>query len=332
MKFLFLILITVFTVKAIGQTKYTTVSENFISYHQNIAVAERMFKNDSLLQAYAWFDIAIQSYKGAINPGHYFRAALCAIKIKEEFKALDYLEKAILNGYEVDSSRKDQVVFFNQNTRNEYLKNIEVWDKKRFEAMNSEWESEFYNIQEANKKYAAVKYTSAVDFCAACLQNKACNKTGAEYVSKYRLVKEKMKADSITASNLLKSIQKNGFPTMKLVGKTASAIARSIFLNYDLDKKNERLNDLLFKALNDGHISPEFYATLIDRRNLMNGLTPEFYQPIVGYEKTIGKDITAANLKRKTIGLYTIKIVSTAATKTKDPNPCKKCYVGLYDY
>ena len=332
MKFLFLILITVFTVKAIGQTKYTTVSENFISYHQNIAVAERMFKNDSLLQAYAWFDIAIQSYKGAINPGHYFRAALCAIKIKEEFKALDYLEKAITNGYEVDSSRKDQVVFFNQNTRNEYLKNIEVWDKKRFEAMNSEWESEFYNIQEANKKYAAVKYTSAVDFCAACLQNKACNKTGAEYLSKYRLVKEKMKADSVTASNLLKSIQKNGFPTMKLVGKTASAIARSIFLNYDLDKKNERLNDLLYKALMDGHISPEFYATLVDRRNVRNGLPPEFYEPIVGYEKTIGKDITAANLKRKTIGLYTIKIVSTAATKTKDPNPCKKCYVGLYDY
>ena len=64
----------------------------------------------------------------------------------------------------------------------------------------------------------------------------------------------------------------------------------------------------------------------------MNGLTPEFYKPIVGYKKTIGKDITAANLKRKTIGLYTIKIVSTAATKTKDPNPCKKCYVGLYDY
>ena len=332
MKFLFLILITVFTVKAIGQTKYTTVSENFISYHQNIAVAERMFKNDSLLQAYAWFDIAIQSYKGAINPGHYFRAALCAIKIKEEFKALDYLEKAITNGYEVDSARKDQVVFFNQNTRNEYLKNIEVWDKKRFEAMNSEWESEFYNIQEANKKYAAVKYTSAVDFCAACLQNKACNKTGAEYLSKYRLVKEKMKADSVTASNLLKSIQKNGFPTMKLVGKTASAIARSIFLNYDLDKKNERLNDLLYKALMDGHISPEFYATLVDRRNVRNGLPPEFYEPIVGYEKTIGKDITAANLKRKTIGLYTIKIVSTAATKTKDPNPCKKCYVGLYDY
>ena len=118
MKILFLVLITVFTSTLVAQTKYNTVSESFISYHENIAVAERMFKNDSLLQAYARFDMAIQSYKGAINPGHYFRAALCAIKIKEEFKALDYLEKAILNGYEVDSSRKDQVVFFNQNTRN----------------------------------------------------------------------------------------------------------------------------------------------------------------------------------------------------------------------
>ena len=112
MKVLFLALITVFASTLVAQTKYNTVSENFISYHENISVAERMFKNDSLLQAYARFDMAIQNYKGAINPGHYFRAALCAIKIKEEFKALDYLEKAITNGYEVDSSKKDAVVFF----------------------------------------------------------------------------------------------------------------------------------------------------------------------------------------------------------------------------
>jgi hypothetical protein len=102
-------------------------------------------------------------------------------------------------------------------------------------------------------------------------------------------------------------------------------------LNYDADKKNERLDGILYKALLEGNISPEFYASVIDRRNLMNGEMPEFYEPLTGYEKTIGKEIGNANKKRRTIGLYPIKLVSTAAPKTKDPN-AKKVYEGLYDY
>jgi hypothetical protein len=82
----------------------------------------------------------------------------------------------------------------------------------------------------------------------------------------------------------------------------------------------------------DGNVSPEFYAMLIDRRNVMNGLLPEFYEPITGYEKTIGKEIGVANKKRRTIGLYPIKLVSSAAPKSKDPNAAKKVYTGLYDY
>ena len=116
MKTSILLLMIAFSFGAFAQAKYSTVPENFITYHENIAAAERMYKNDSLLQAYAKFDIAIAEYKGAINPGHYFRAALCAIKIKEEFKALHFLEKAIANGYEIDSAKNDAVVFYNQNT------------------------------------------------------------------------------------------------------------------------------------------------------------------------------------------------------------------------
>jgi hypothetical protein len=70
----------------------------------------------------------------------------------------------------------------------------------------------------------------------------------------------------------------------------------------------------------------------VDRRNLMNGLIPEFYEPITGYEKTIGKELVGANKKRRTIGLYPIKLVSSAAPKSKDPNAKKEVYKGLYDY
>ena len=331
MKTSILLLMIAFSFGAFAQAKYSTVSENFITYHENIAAAERMYKNDSLLQAYAKFDIAIAEYKGAINPGHYFRAALCAIKIKEEFKALHFLEKAITNGYEIDSAKKEAVVFYNQNTKKEYLDNIAKWEETRDAAKDYDWTNELYANQEANKKYAAVKYTSAAEYCISCMKNKACSKTAQDYVSKYRLVKEKMKADSISAAALLSKIQQNGFPSMKKLSAKAYSIAHTILLNYDADKKNERLDGILYKALLEGNISPEFYASVIDRRNLMNGEMPEFYEPLTGYEKTIGKEIGNANKKRRTIGLYPIKLVSTAAPKTKDPN-AKKVYEGLYDY
>ena len=331
MKTLFFTLLIIFSSSIFAQTKYSTVSENFIVYHENISAAERMYKNDSLLQAYAKYDIAIAEYKGAVNPGHFFRAALCAIKIKEEFKALHFLEKAIVNGYEIDSAKKDAVVFFNQNTKKEYADNITKWEEARDAVKNYDWTNELYAVKDANKKYEAVKYTSAIDYCTSCMKNKACSKTAQDYISKYRIVKEKMKADSITAAALLAKIQQNGFPSMKKLSKEAATIGRDILLNYDADKKNERLNDMLYKALLEGNISPEFYATLIDRRNLMSGEMPEFYEPLAGFEKTVGKELGMANNKRRTIGLYPIKLVSTAAPKTKDPKATKKA-TGLYDY
>lgn len=332
MKAILFLLMTALSLSVSGQTKYSTVSDDFISFHENISAAERMYKNDSLLHAYGKFDIAFSNYKGIINPSHYFHAALCAIKIKEEFKALHFLEKAIVNGYEIDSAKKGAVVFYNQNTKKEYFDNIAKWESTRDEARNATWESELFATYEDGKKYATVKYTSAMEFCTTCMKTKTCSKTSADFVSKYRLVKEKMKSDSIAAITLLKNMQQFGYPTMKLVGKKASEIAGTILLNYDADKKNERLDGVLSKALLDGNISPEFYATLIDRRNLMNGLAPEFYEPITGYEKTIGKDVAIANKKRKSIGLYNIVLVSSAAPKTKDPKASKKVSTGLYDY
>lgn len=318
-----------------AQTKYTTPPEDFVTFHSMIGSAERMYKNDSLLQAYAKYDIAFSGYNGAVNPSHYFKAALCALKIKEEFKALNYLEKAITNGYDVDSAKRSLVVFYNQNTKKDYAANIAKWEAERDAGRNNEWESQLYATIDANKKYTSSTYKTATDYCVACMKNPKCNKTLPEYLSKYRLVKEKMKSDSVTAAALLANIQKYGFPNMKLVDKNACEIARNILLNYDLDKKNERMNDMLFKALINGQISPSFYAQLVDRRNIYNGLPPEFYEPVLGYEKLTAKEFAPANEKRKTIGLYAITVPKAAdlkGVKLTDPKVIAKLYGSLYDY
>lgn len=318
-----------------AQTKYSFPSEDFIAFHQTVSTAERMFKNDSLLQAYAQYDIAFDKYKGKINPTHYFKAALCALRIKEEFKALAYLEKAIKNGYEVDSMYMDRLVFNNQNTKKEYSSKMPQWETERDASKNKTWENEIYGSVESNKKYASPAYKAAIDYCTTCMKNPKCSKTTPEYISKYKMVKEKMKADSVQAAALLSSIQQYGFPCLKLMDKKACSIARNILLNYDVDKNNSRLDDLLFKALNDGKISPAFYAEVIDRRNLMNGLAPEFFEPLMGYEKNIAKDLAQANKRRSKIGLYNIIVPSAAALKGVDVKNAKeysKVFVTLYDY
>ena len=62
MKASILLLMIAFSTSIFSQAKYSTVSEDFIVYHENISTAERMYKNDSLLQAYAKYDIAIANY------------------------------------------------------------------------------------------------------------------------------------------------------------------------------------------------------------------------------------------------------------------------------
>lgn len=334
-KTLLFIVILALGKRVYSQAKYTAVSSaDFLTFHQIVSDAERMYKHDSLLQAYAKYDIAFSGYNGKINPSHYFKATMCAQRIKEEFKALSWLEKAITNGYDVDTT-KDVIVFNNQNTKKEYKANRAQWEKTKEAGRNYEWEGQLYATIEANKKYNTGTYKAATEYCVACLKNPKCNKTVPEYASKYRLVKEKMKADSITAATLLANIQKYGFPNMKIVDKGACEIARNILLNYDYDKRNERLNDMLSKALINGEISPSFYAQVIDRRNLFNGAPPEFYEPVLGYEKLTPKEFAPANTKRKTIGLYPIMVPKATDLKgmnLSDPNVVNKYYGSLYDY
>ena len=305
----------------LAQTKYSSTSEEFNNFHYLISTAERMYKNDSSLQAYAKFDDAIQNYKGTVNPTHYFDFAMVALKIREEFKALDYFEKAITKGFVVDSNMMKFISFQNQNTKKEFYTNYPKWKEAHNANINSEWEVNLYQSTVDNKKYQSAVYTGATEFCVKCLANKACNKKAPEFLSKWKLVKEKQKADSVAVSQLLVDIKKhNTFPNLNVLDKEACATARTILLNYDADKTNSRLDDLLFKALNNADISPAFYATVIDRRNVMNGLLPEFYEPVTGYEKTIQAVMPVANAKRKTIGLHPIILqskVKTAATPVK---------------
>lgn len=319
----------------ISQTIYSIPSADFIQFHKNISDAERMLKHDSSLQAYAKFDIAFQNYKGQVNPSHYMDAAIAALNIKEEFKALHFYEKALIKGYEPDSLTKEKMVFFSQNTKKEFNDNVLSWEEKGREAKNSSYENSVYAMQENTKKYNSPAYKTAIEYCTNCMKNKACNKKSPEFTSKYRLMKDKMKADSVNAIELLGYINQYGFPDYKFMDGKACEIARDVLLNYDSDKNNSQLNSILFQALLNGYISPSFYAQVIDKRNIFNGLAPEFYEPTVGYEKTIKNVQAIANKNREKIGLHAVQILNPLELKKvdiKNTKAVEKLYTKIYTY
>lgn len=316
MKKITFILFVALNTSVFSQTVYTKTSEEFNQYHYLVSTAERMHKNDSALQAYAKFRDAFEGYNGTVHPSHYFDAAMSALKIREEFKALSYLEKAITNGFVLDSNQVKQVVFPSVNTKKEFNTNYKKWTDARDAKRNHEWEGNLYQSTVDGKKYQSANYKTATEAYLACLKNKACNKKAPDFIAKYKLVREKQKFDSLQVIKLLADISKYGsFPNLSVMDKESCATARNMLLNYDSDKTNSQLNDVLVKALNNGDISPAFYAQLIDRRNVMSGALPEFYEPITGFEKTIANVMPAANTKRKTIGLYNIIL------PTKDKKP-----------
>jgi hypothetical protein len=78
------------------------------------------------------------------------------------------------------------ISFYNQNTKKEFVENFPKWEDIRVAARNANWESELLTTHESNKKYNSSKYTVALEYCSACMKNKACNKTAPDFTSKYK--------------------------------------------------------------------------------------------------------------------------------------------------
>ena len=84
------------------------------------------------------------------KPRALFQMLLCALlELKREFKAFKFLEKAIVNGHEIDSAKRELVSFYNQNTKKEFTENFAKWQEQRDLERNKEWQTELLASVEA---------------------------------------------------------------------------------------------------------------------------------------------------------------------------------------
>lgn len=77
---------------------------------------------------------------------------------------------------------------------------------------------------------------------------------------------EWIKIDSSNISALKAIISKYGYPDERLVGSETAYKIFFVVLHYDADINNSIMGDILFRAFQEGKISPQQYAWVVDRR------------------------------------------------------------------
>lgn len=79
-----------------------------------------------------------------------------------------------------------------------------------------------------------------------------------------------------------------------------------ILLHYEEDKDNKVLQPILTKALKNGEIFPADYAAIVDRRLVMTGTKPQYFEVPFGYDKLSKQEKEEVDRARIIIGLSTM--------------------------
>ena len=120
--------------------------------------------------------------------------------------------------------------------------------------------------------------------------------------------------DSLNTHELLTKITQRGFPTERKVGSERAFKVSILFLHADFDKQNVLLGELLKAYVLSGHYDPRRYAAMIDRRQVMYGHKPTYYQIPLGFEELNHQAQADVNQLRNEIGLGNVSQTVTWRT------------------
>ncbi len=301
------------------QVEQSATPDAFNQFHKSIIQAERLFRNDSLLQAYGKYKFAIDNYQNTIHFSHYLKLAVSALKIKEELQSLKYLEKAVIGGFYIDTMYHRIFKYETPNTKAAFEANYTKWNEKLLTRRNAEFENRIYWINNEFKKFEKPNYIKAVEYFTACeIKSENCKAGTPDYVANKKLMSEKKANDSTLLAELIININQFQFPDESAVNSETYKLLLNFILNYKFDYDNSILNSILYKALLNGKISPAFYASVIDKRLMTLGLKPKFYQLPEAANMAAQGNANFINNVRFTIGLHPMmKFVAPSAANKK---------------
>lgn len=143
----------------------------------------------------------------------------------------------------------------------EYLELIEMHKN----AINVELKREIDSLGKEDQRIRTNKYLKAKYYYYKCLYDSTFKCNQSKFAAARTLMMDWHTTDSLNIEFVKEFIEKNGFPSERLVGNSAYVSAYIMILHYDKDTSNHIMIDALNSALMNGDILPRDYAWIIDR-------------------------------------------------------------------
>lgn len=260
-------------------------SDNYADYYHLIRKSKKFSKENKPHKALEVFNLATEKVS-YVHIRNYMYAAFEAKKIDSCDLALQYLSKAIIQGYNHDSPHLSE---------EEFLSNFFSCSSKS--KTNKDLEVSLLNMLKKPNRSFNIKLKETLDSLYIVDQKVRTEGYSSDYMKK---------VDSSNFFLLKKLIDRHGFPDERIVGANTAENIFYVLLHYDDDHNNIILKDILKEALERGQISPQNYAWIIDRRLAWgpDKKEPYYYQmPSKKIKDLNEEEIKEIDKRRYSIGL-----------------------------
>jgi len=157
------------------------------------------------------------------------------------------------------------------------VKELKVFLSSNTISNNQLFTNQISRIHSLDQKVRTKKYVKARNFFYKSIKDTNTDNRTQKEINIINLIEDWRKTDSTNIETILGFISKYGFPSERKVGLKSYHQAIVILLHFDKDENNERLAEILDKALKQGEILPKDYAWIIDRRLNLYGNEQLYY-------------------------------------------------------
>lgn len=274
----------------------TVDNVNFINYHFKITNAENSISEEKFEKALSIYDEIIQEYH-FIFLRDYKIASQLALYIDKKDKALNYIKKGIIGGWELDELKKNKILVKYLN--NTDWKNIE----NEYEYLHNQYLKKI-NPQIRTKVEFMFNEDQKIAYQAAQIEDE---------IEQEKFIIERFPSHSEKQmKKLIRILKIHGYPGELLIGNDfwmSTILSHHNSISEDYVKKDTLytfIKPKLFQALSKGQISPYEFAMIEDWKKAVTSDSEEHGYGFINSPNE--SNLSKVNDLRKKIGLRSVEL------------------------
>jgi len=276
----------------------SSVGQNYIEYYNLCNLADKDIYQDNYVKALEKFEQAFKLVD-YIHAKQLEKASQCAIKNNEYAKATVFIKKAILNGSIKQFWNKRKFRDYYQSNEFQMIKDsISYFEKKHLQSVNLDYKKQIDSLHYIDQKVV----------------RKAKFVKGNYNIDKSKLPKNRYDLDQPIFQELLRLIEKNGFPSEKNIGPQGYDNVWVIFHHNVRLPQNDQYISMVKQAVLNGEYLPHDFAWMYDQGRLNKAEAPLFY-----YGVPLPKELSGEQIKKidEARAAYGLKPFESVKVKTK---------------